>query len=1189
MVATSRRQMSALLLAFALVISLLPPIGGIQAVHADGSPLTDIANSYAKQEIQALVDSGIISGYMDGSFRPRQPMTRAELAKIISLAMGLGEDPKAAEVYADVKSGSWYAGYVGALAQAGIVQGRSATAFAPHAHITREELVVFFIRAFGLEDMADELALNSVFRDFGQVSAWAKPHVSLAYQIGFVNGMKAADGSLLFQPKQLAERQALARLAYEFYKNHANYLEKAQQLLDASQAEAAEEEEEEEDQETAPVPFVPGGGGGSGGSDDVPFNQAGTYNGDYTIRTSGTFGPVEGTAIVSGKITLDPGSNGEVRLRNLTAATIEVRSGASQSIQMDNVTAETLSVNASSQSNSVRIQLSAGTVITRTEVGSKVILDSAEGTAGEIEIQPSAADQTVELRGTFAGNVHVAQGADGVVLELAEGAQLDQLQFEASGSLHLGDGAKIHSVSIERPVQIEVAGQGEIDRITVSPSAAGSTLKLDGSAAVGTIRIEANVKLEGDPESIGEWNIEAAEGVVIEADDALKARWKDAVIAQAIQAIAAIGTISEYSEAKEAEVQSARGKVNAAKALGANDADITNLTVLQAAEKAIAELKDALPGGEDPVAHPSIGLEYLGHSAFILTTEKRKILMDPWAPLSGLLFGLPMYTLADESELDLATVSHFHSDHYGVAAVAPTIDRAKQILTGIDRDDFTKVKTITNSVYGDVTISTVSLPHFELNSEYRDAEPNAGFIFETAGMRIVHMGDAFGPIIDGLTEQERNALKGEAGIDILMMPIGDAFGGALDHKQLLQVIEDLNPRVVVPIHRWNHLQPFLDAVKDAGYAVTPTASNVSMNQADLSAAGTVIWNMAPSVVHLNNIEVEDVTKTSATLSFTIPDGAVSVSMEQALDIEWTWSEVTTQESLTTESTTVTVTGLTPEQTYKFRLLVRMGGSEQAVSISPFVYVTTTPPDDEDEGEDGNDDGDGDGNGDGDDDSGEGDGGDGDGDNSGGDPTPGPGKTAPLIEGYTILPGWEAGAVFIDYISGDGNQLFYLLQSASFGTAPLAGDDLPEDASVFSLEIVDVQAGDHIRLYEVDESNKVVKYVDIELMPDHIAQAAPFIEDYVLQAGSMPGTVKILYIADPGNLLKLVKKDWLGIFRPSFPLLGGKHYDPDEDYTSGDDISIIAGESEYRYLRLYEVDGDGNIVRYVQIDLAAESY
>ncbi|MFF2017842.1 S-layer homology domain-containing protein [Paenibacillus sp. NPDC058177] len=221
-----RRKVS-LMMVFALLLSTLMPF----TAFGEATQLKDIAGSYAKKEIQSLVEAGIISGYGDNTFQPNKAMTRAELAKIIVLSLGLKENGDKAAPFKDVNRNSWYRGYVGALVDSGITEGTSATTFSPNSKVTREELVVFFIRAFQLEDAAKKLPVDAKLSDLSKVSEWAKAHVSLAFKNGFINGIQGSDGTLNFKPKDQAERQALARLAYEFKTNKSVYVERSKEFL----------------------------------------------------------------------------------------------------------------------------------------------------------------------------------------------------------------------------------------------------------------------------------------------------------------------------------------------------------------------------------------------------------------------------------------------------------------------------------------------------------------------------------------------------------------------------------------------------------------------------------------------------------------------------------------------------------------------------------------------------------------------------------------------------------------------------------------------------------------------------------------------------------------------------------------------------------------------------------------------
>ena len=75
-----------------------------------GTAFNDINSHWAKDTIEKWKDKGVISGYPDGTFKPDNPVTRAELTKILTLAFDLQE--RSPLGYEDVKSENWYYSYL---------------------------------------------------------------------------------------------------------------------------------------------------------------------------------------------------------------------------------------------------------------------------------------------------------------------------------------------------------------------------------------------------------------------------------------------------------------------------------------------------------------------------------------------------------------------------------------------------------------------------------------------------------------------------------------------------------------------------------------------------------------------------------------------------------------------------------------------------------------------------------------------------------------------------------------------------------------------------------------------------------------------------------------------------------------------------------------------------------------------
>ena len=165
---------------------------------------SDVSSAgWAAPYIDTLLAAGAMSGYPDGTFRPDQPMTRAEFVKVLDLVLGLTPSSAHAAPFADVPPSAWYAPYVTAAVGAGLVQGMSPTTFAPGAPVTREEAAVLVARALKLGSAA-----GLDFSDASAISGWARSGVQEAVGAGLFAGFP--DGS--FQPLGLLTRAQAAKV-----------------------------------------------------------------------------------------------------------------------------------------------------------------------------------------------------------------------------------------------------------------------------------------------------------------------------------------------------------------------------------------------------------------------------------------------------------------------------------------------------------------------------------------------------------------------------------------------------------------------------------------------------------------------------------------------------------------------------------------------------------------------------------------------------------------------------------------------------------------------------------------------------------------------------------------------------------------------------------------------------------------
>jgi len=142
------------------------------------------------------------------------------------------------------------------------------------------------------------------------------------------------------------------------------------------------------------------------------------------------------------------------------------------------------------------------------------------------------------------------------------------------------------------------------------------------------------------------------------------------------------------------------------------------------------------------------------------------VVTDPF----GKQFGLKL----PNCEADIVTISHNHEDHNNVAALrgnpfvincAGEYDIKNVLIEGID------------SFHDDV----------------QGAERGNNLIFrlEIDDISVVHLGDLGQPLDSGQLEKL-------AGTDILLIPVGGKY--TLDAKKAVEVIAQIEPRIIVPMH-----------------------------------------------------------------------------------------------------------------------------------------------------------------------------------------------------------------------------------------------------------------------------------------------------------------------------------------------------------------------------------------------------
>ncbi|MEI6509533.1 MAG: S-layer homology domain-containing protein [bacterium] len=165
----------------------------------------DTRGHWGSAAIAQLLPPGIISGYPDGTFQPESPLTRAEMAKILSLGFELPLTRSGTLPFRDLEPGYWATPYIERLWKAEIVEGYPDGGYHPSAPVTRAELAAMIDRVFRWPSIPANYA--PTFTDLSATDWAFLPIESGAWQ-GAWDGYP--DGA--FHPQSLATRAEVAAL-----------------------------------------------------------------------------------------------------------------------------------------------------------------------------------------------------------------------------------------------------------------------------------------------------------------------------------------------------------------------------------------------------------------------------------------------------------------------------------------------------------------------------------------------------------------------------------------------------------------------------------------------------------------------------------------------------------------------------------------------------------------------------------------------------------------------------------------------------------------------------------------------------------------------------------------------------------------------------------------------------------------
>ena len=177
-----------------------------------GAAFSDQSKIKNTEAVDACTALNIIGGYPDGSFKPEGNITRAEVTKMICVALNGGKEPNlatnATPTFSDVRTNAnsaWAEKYIESCASQGIVSGVGAGKFAPAGNVTGTQLAKMLLVALGYKSENEGFTGN----------AWATNVNTIASAKGLYEGLEKLDVSAALTRDSAARMIWNALQAYE--------------------------------------------------------------------------------------------------------------------------------------------------------------------------------------------------------------------------------------------------------------------------------------------------------------------------------------------------------------------------------------------------------------------------------------------------------------------------------------------------------------------------------------------------------------------------------------------------------------------------------------------------------------------------------------------------------------------------------------------------------------------------------------------------------------------------------------------------------------------------------------------------------------------------------------------------------------------------------------------------------------
>lgn len=193
---------------------------GVYAVISGTRSFSDTPK-WAETAVNALASRMVLQGVDAAPFRAVDAVSRAEVAEMVTRALGVLTDKSGASNFFDVTLTDWYFPSISIATEYGLIRGYGDNTFRPEKKITRQEVmsimarVIRFIKGSSTEtqptmSMTEANQILSRFADSNTVSEWAKIDMAECIKAGVVKGDDLGN----LKPLDNITRVQMAQLIY---------------------------------------------------------------------------------------------------------------------------------------------------------------------------------------------------------------------------------------------------------------------------------------------------------------------------------------------------------------------------------------------------------------------------------------------------------------------------------------------------------------------------------------------------------------------------------------------------------------------------------------------------------------------------------------------------------------------------------------------------------------------------------------------------------------------------------------------------------------------------------------------------------------------------------------------------------------------------------------------------------------